>query len=193
VTAQQRYRDFEREALPHLEALYSFAVYLCHDRELARDLVQETYLQAWQHWESFQPGTNCRAWLFTILRNLYFNRYRQERRRPDTVPYEEQETDDTTPLPPHASTPSVEEEFYAALLDDDIVEALHALPESFRTIVILCDLEDFSYDDVAQMLGIPVGTVRSRLHRARMRLAALLQEYAQKRGWTLQQKRSDDP
>ncbi|MDW8225494.1 MAG: sigma-70 family RNA polymerase sigma factor [Bacteroidota bacterium] len=162
--------------------MYSFAVYLSRDRELAKDLVQETYLRAWQSWKSFQPGTNCKAWLFTILRNLYINRYRHQQREPEILPYDEHEEESLSPLP-EISAPSVEAEFYRTVLDDEIVHALHALPESFRTIVILCDIEELSYNDVAQMLGIPIGTVRSRLHRARMRLAVLLQEYAQQRGW----------
>jgi RNA polymerase sigma-70 factor (ECF subfamily) len=185
VYPKKRYRDFEREALPHAEALYSFALYLCRDRTTAEDLVQETYLRAWQSWESFQPGTNCKAWLFTILRNLYISHYRSLQRRPETVPYAEDEDEELPPPPPEAATPSVEAEFYASLLDEDILQALSALPESFRTIVILCDIEEFSYEDVAAILGIPVGTVRSRLHRARARLAELLREYARQRGWDI--------
>lgn len=181
---QTRYRTFEREALPHLQALYSFAVYLCRDRETAKDLVQETYLRAWQNWDSFEPGTHCKAWLFTILRNLYINYYRARLRTPETAPYSEH-SDEGTPAMPHLeiATPSVETEFYRTTLDDEIMRALHALPEAFRTIVILCDIEEFSYEDVARMLGIPIGTVRSRLHRARMRLARLLHDYARERGW----------
>jgi len=186
VHPEKRYRDFEREALSHRRELYSFAVYLCHDPELARDLVQETYLRAWQHWDEFQLGTNCKAWLFTILRNLYINYYRAQQRMPDIAPYHEQEEEDTpTATLLEAATPSVEVDFYRNILDDDIMQALHALPESFRTIVILCDLEEFAYEDVARMLGIPVGTVRSRLHRARMRLAQLLRDYARQRGWDI--------
>lgn len=180
---EERYRQFEREALPHLDAVYSFAVYLCRDRELARDLTQETYLRAWQSWESFQPGTNCKAWLLTITRNLYITHYRRQQRSPETLPYTEEDTEELPPPPLEAATPSVEEELSQTALDEEVLHALSALPESFRTIVILCDLEELSYEDVARMLGIPVGTVRSRLHRARARLAQLLREYAQRRGW----------
>ncbi|GBD06885.1 ECF RNA polymerase sigma factor SigR [bacterium HR21] len=186
---EKRYRDFEREALPHLDAVYSFALYLCRDRELARDLTQETYLRAWQSWESFQPGTNCKAWLLTITRNLYITHYRRRQRSPETLPYTEQEDEEELPPPLEAATPSVEEELSRTALDEEVLRALNALPESFRTIVILCDLEDLSYEDVARMLGVPVGTVRSRLHRARARLAQLLQEYARHRGWNV----SDNP
>ncbi len=185
MSADKRYRAFEREAVPHMQALYSFAVYLCHDRETAKDLVQETYLRAWQHWESFQPGTNCKAWLFTILRNLYINFYRARLRTPETLSYAEHSEEELPAMPsPEVATPSVETDFYRTALDEEIVRALHALPEASRTIVILCDIEEFSYEDVAQMLGIPIGTVRSRLHRARMRLAQLLHDYARQRGWS---------
>ncbi|MCS7176373.1 MAG: sigma-70 family RNA polymerase sigma factor [Candidatus Kapabacteria bacterium] len=180
--SSKQQREFEREALPHWEALYSFAAYLCRDRELAKDLVQDTFTRAWENWKSFQPGTNCKAWLFKILRNLYINHYRRLRRTPELLSYDEH-PDDEDSFPELPASPSVETEFYKTVLDEEVVEALYALPESFRTIVILCDLEEFSYEDVANMLGIPIGTVRSRLHRARIRLAALLFHYAQQRGW----------
>lgn len=181
---EKRYREFEHEALPHLDAVYSFAVYLCRDRELARDLVQETYLRAWKSWDSFQPGTNCKAWLLTIARNLYISHYRHHQRLPQTTSYTEDD-DELPPAPLEAAAPSVEEELERTVLDEEILHALEALPESFRTIVILCDLEELSYEDVARMLGVPIGTVRSRLHRARARLAQLLQDYARRRGWKI--------
>jgi RNA polymerase sigma-70 factor (ECF subfamily) len=168
-----------------MEALYSFALYLCRNREVARDLVQETYLRAWEHWEQFQPGTNCKAWLFTILRNLYINLYRKQQRAGEMVEYDEAETEsEQSSVVEQAATPSVEAEFYRSLLDEEVQQALAALPEQYRTVVILCDLEDFTYEEIAQMLGIPIGTVRSRLHRARLRLATLLETYARQRGWT---------
>ncbi len=185
VSDRDHYREFQAEALPHMEALYSFAVYLCRNREVARDLVQETYLRAWEHWEQFQPGTNCKAWLFTILRNLYINLYRKQQRAGEMVEYDEAETESEQPsVVEQVATPSVEMEFYRSLLDEEVQQALAALPEEYRTVVILCDLEDFTYEEIAQMLGIPIGTVRSRLHRARLRLATLLEAYARQRGWT---------
>ena len=159
---------FEAVALPHLNDLYRTAVHLVRDRTEAHDLVQEAYLQAWKAFHRFEPGTNCRAWLFKIL----INEVRHYRRRwfnTKTVPEGERSFDETM-----AFEPPIPE----AIQYEDILAALDAIPREFREVVLLSDVQEFSYKEIAEMLGIPVGTVMSRLSRGRKRLRVKLADYA---------------
>jgi RNA polymerase sigma-70 factor (ECF subfamily) len=165
-------RAFEREALPHSDLLYNYALRMTNSPADAEDLVQETYLKAYRFWESYEQGTNIRAWLFRILKNSYINRYRRDAREPDTVEYVE--TDGSS---------GDQESPFAVLLDDEITEAIASLPVEFRTVVILCDIEGLTYVDVAEFMQSPVGTVRSRLHRGRLLLREALTGYARKARW----------
>ena len=180
-TAQKK--EFEREALPHMSSLYNFALRMCRDRDEASDLVQETYLKAFRFFDKFEPGTNCKAWLFRIMKNSYINRYRKISREPDKVDYDSIEEFYDTLRPESADSSNLEEKFFNNLLDDEVSTALQSLPDDFRTVVILCDIEGFTYEEFAEFVDCPIGTVRSRLHRARKMLAQKLTEYARARGY----------
>jgi RNA polymerase sigma-70 factor (ECF subfamily) len=144
-------------------------------REEAEDLMQETYARAFRSWKSFTPGTNLRAWLLRILTNLNIDRARRQQRRPETQPMEESDYYLYNRLEESSSRPLEEDRVAERLSQDDVVGALSAVPHDFRDVLVLVDLGDFSYQDAAQILDIPIGTVMSRLHRARR---ALKQELA---------------
>jgi RNA polymerase sigma-70 factor (ECF subfamily) len=164
--------EFEAVAVPHLNGLYRTAVRLVRDRTEAQDLVQQVYLQAWKAFHRFEPGTNCRAWLFQIL----INEVRHYRRRwfnTKTVPEGEHSFEETLafepPVPEH-------------LQDEDILAALDEIPREFREVILLADVQEFSYKEIATMLGVPIGTVMSRLSRGRKQLRVKLAEYANANG-----------
>jgi RNA polymerase sigma-70 factor (ECF subfamily) len=172
-------REFEKEAMPHVDLLYNYARRMTRSKEDAADLVQETCLKAYRFWRSYERGTNIKAWLFRILRNTYINRYRQESREPDTVDFESvQHGDHQGGLGPSS------ERGLRNLLEDDVSNAVAGLPDEFRTVIILSDIEGLTYEEIAEFLDCPVGTVRSRLHRGRKLLRVQLLEYARKKGLT---------
>src|ERR671939_1900302 len=164
--ARDRVR-FEEEALELADQVYRVARRLVSSREDAEELVQETYARAFRSWRSFTPGTNLRAWLLRILTNLNIDRGRRRQRTPDTQPLEEGDYFLYNRLEEASEGPTDEERVVERLSQDDIVEALSAVPHDFRDVVVLVDIGDFSYQDAAQILDIPVGTVMSRLHRGR--------------------------
>jgi RNA polymerase sigma-70 factor (ECF subfamily) len=173
---------FEAAALPFMSALYNKASYLTRSPEDARDLVQETYLRAFRTFSSFQEGTNCKAWLFTILFSIFINKYRKQQREPGTVSIEEMEDVFHRTL-----ADSNWETNFAALSGHEwqgteVQQALARLPEDFRSAVLLVDVEGFTYEEAAAGLNCPVGTLRSRLFRARRALFIALHEYAEKSG-----------
>jgi len=170
---------FEREVLQYLDGLYGFALHLARNPEDASDLVQETYARAFRARSQYRLGTNARAWLFAILRNTFLNARRADGRAPRTVPCEwidELPEGEENELPirdsadPHRC-------FLNDLLREDIEKALAELPEEFRSAVVLCDVEEMSYADIADVLGVPIGTVRSRIHRGRAILQRKLSEW----------------
>lgn len=190
--ALEAYRkDFETEAIPHMSALYNFAMRLTHDADDSADLVQETYLKAYRFFNKFERGTNCKAWLFRILKNSFINRFRKTSQAPSTVEYDVIEEFYETVRDSSIETSVLDEQLFAQTLDDDISSALDALPEEFRTVVILCDIEGFTYQEAAEFTDCPVGTIRSRLHRARRILAGQLASYAQARGFSIDEDRSN--
>lgn len=167
---------FREEALPHLDALYGMGLRLTGGDEAgAQDLVQTTMLRAFRSWDSYENGTDCRAWLMAILRNAYFSGHRKRQRRPRRAPYDEVAE---RSVEPEVRGRTPEEAFFLERLDGRITAAIEDLPERFRTPLILCDLQDLSYHEIADELEIPVGTVRSRLHRARRRVKRTLLERA---------------
>lgn len=172
---------FEEEALGHLDDLQEQALSLTGgDEARAQDLVQETLLKAYQSWDSYETGTNCRGWLMTILRNKFISEFRKRKRRPSRLAIEE--LPDRSILEDHsAEDPAAA--FYESLIADDIVEALEELPDHFRVAIILSDLRDWQYKEISDELRIPVGTVKSRLSRARRQLREQLRPYARKRGF----------
>jgi RNA polymerase sigma-70 factor (ECF subfamily) len=181
VPAEQRRRDFEDEALVHLDALYGLALRLSGgDESGAEDLVQEAILKAYRAWDRFEPGTNCRAWLMTILRNTFINQFRRQRSRPTDVEFEQ-----FAERPPSDALFEADPEgrIFDHIIDDQVIAAIDELPAEFRIAVVLSDLEGLSYQEVADLMGIPVGTVKSRLFRARKRLQERLYEYAVEMGY----------
>ncbi|QQS37317.1 MAG: sigma-70 family RNA polymerase sigma factor [Ignavibacteriales bacterium] len=185
--SRELYADFEREAIPHMDALYNFALRMTGDSDDADDLVQETYLKAFRFYDKFEKGTNCKAWLFRILRNTYINKYRKTKNEPDKVDYDEIENFYENIKTPTANDSHLEKDIYDKLLDDELSNAIASLPEDFRTVIILCDIEGFSYEEIADFVDVPVGTVRSRLHRARKMMFTKLHKYAVERGYISKQ------
>lgn len=172
--AAQRAR-FEAEALVHLDALYSFALKLARVRDDAEDLVSDTVLRAFERWDQYRLGTNIRAWLFTILYHVFVSRKRRVDKR------EVAEGDGDTGWSPRDAVGEADPEgrFYDSFLDDEIVRAIDALPEEYRTAVVLSDIQEMRYAEIAQILGIPEGTVKSRLFRGRRLLQRKLRGYAE--------------
>lgn len=177
------YDDFQREAIPHMAAVYNYALKITGDEDDANDLVQETYLKAFRFFDKFEKGTNCKAWLFRILKNSYINDYRKNVKEPNKVDYEDVQNFYENIQPSEINTNHFEQDAFSNLLDDEITKVMSALPEDFRTIIILSDIEGFTYEEIADFVDIPVGTVRSRLHRARKMLYSLLYDYAKDKGY----------
>lgn len=175
--------DFEREALPHTEILYNYALRMTNNSADADDLLQETFLKAFRFWDKYESGTNIRAWLFRIMKNSFINRYRKETKEPATVEYAEVEPYYTSVKDSRTDSNDLQQTVYGNLLDDDVATAVASLPEDFRTVVILCDIEGLTYEEIADFVDVPLGTVRSRLHRGRKLLRDRLLTYAQKKGY----------
>ena len=174
-------RAFEEEALVHLEVLYGRALRLTGgDEARSEDLVQETVLKAWRAWDSYEQGTNCKAWLLTILRNAFINEFRQRKREPDPVDFVDVEE---RPVWSQLRQEDPAGAFFDQIIDDEIVEAIEELPETFRVPLVLSDLDGLSYEEISEELDVPIGTVKSRLHRARQRLQEELFEYAKSMGY----------
>ncbi|HYL29053.1 MAG TPA: sigma-70 family RNA polymerase sigma factor [Gemmatimonadales bacterium] len=171
---------FEAEVLPQLDSLYRLALRLTTDPSRAEDLVQDTVLKAFRSWQSFQPGTNIRSWLFTILRNTFINDYRRRQREPIAM--------DLDAVEPHAAFRAAQDEdpegtFFSQIVDAKVLDAIDALPEDFREVLVLSDIENMSYAQIAEVLGVPVGTVKSRLFRARRQLQEVLYDHAVEMGY----------
>lgn len=175
--------DFEQEALPHLPALYAAAVRMTRNEKDAEDLVQDTLLRAYRFFDTFQAGTNCKAWLFRILTNVFCNSYR-EREREHVVLTEAESSSANLEQFVGGGTDGrdVETALLGRMVSADVEKALAAVPADFRMAVILADLEDFSYKEIAEIMDCPAGTVMSRLFRGRKILQTLLHDYAVEQG-----------
>ena len=178
-----RRANFEKEMLPHLTSLYNVAVRMIRDPDNAEDLVQETYIRAYKYFEKFESGTNAMGWLVRIMKNLYINQYRKEVAAPAKVDYDEIENFYANIRSTGSDDNDLQEKLFGSLLDDEVSAALLELPDEFRTTVILFDIEGLTYTEIADISEIPVGTVRSRLHRARRMLRDKLRDYALKHGF----------
>jgi len=181
---QQRNEElFENEFMPHVDALYNFAFHLTLNEEDANDLVQDTFLKAYRFIDSYERGTNAKAWLFQILKNSFINEYRRKVRQPGEVDYEDyvvhQDSDDAVQI----GELDLRDDVFKGLIGDEVTKALNDLPIDFRTVILLCDIEGFSYEEIAKIINIPIGTVRSRLHRARNLMKEKLREYAKTMGY----------
>lgn len=174
---------FQKEFLPHMDAMYNFGYYLAYDEEMAKDLLQETYLKAYKYIDYFQVGTNAKAWLIRIMKNNFINEYRKRSKTPykvdiDDINQKEDIDDGFVEL-------DMRQEVFGSLIGDEITNAVNALPVDYRLIILLCDIEGFKYDEIATIIDVPMGTVRSRLHRARNLLKEKLKEYAKSRGYNV--------
>lgn len=181
-STKKKHAEFEAEALPHMDILYNFALRTTGNEDDARDLLQETYLKAYRFWDKYEQGTNIRAWLFRIMKNTYINRYRKEVKEPDKVEYETVENFYNSIRARTSDPNDLQEQLYGNLLGDEVAKALESLPDDFRTVVILCDIEGLTYEEIAEFIDRPIGTVRSRLHRGRKLLQEQLYGYAKQRG-----------
>ena len=173
--------DFEREAMPHLPALYGAALRLCRNEGDAEDLVQETMLRAYRFFDTFEAGTNCKAWMFRILTNVFRNRYREREREQEIL--DQAESSDANLGQFVAAGPrDSETALLGRMVSADVEKALATIPADFRLAVVLADLEDFSYKEIAEIMDCPAGTVMSRLYRGRKILQKLLHGYAIEQG-----------
>ncbi|WP_020403722.1 sigma-70 family RNA polymerase sigma factor [Gracilimonas tropica] len=180
----KKQKDFDEEIIPHMDALYNFALRLTSDPNDAEDLVQDTIVKAYRFFSSYEKGTNAKAWMFRILKNSFINNYRKNSKKPSQVDYDEVSSYYESVRAERTETSDLENLMFREMMDDDLSEALTRLPEDFRTVVLLCDVEGYTYEEIANMLDVPIGTIRSRLHRGRNLLKTELLEYAKKRGYT---------
>ena len=183
--AGSRQAEFEKTMVPFMDQLYSYAYYLTGDRDQAGDLLQETYLKAYRFFDSFAEGTNAKAWLYRIMRNTSINEYRKIKRLPELLRFDEQITPIRMIAGPSGGTDDLRKLIEERSFGDEVSGAIAGLPEKFKSVIVLRDIEDLPYEEVAAVLDIPVGTVRSRLHRARALLFDRLENYARKNGYAV--------
>lgn len=181
---------FEQEALPQVGALQNFALQLCRDEQHSRDLVQETLLKAYTYFNTYREGTNCRAWLFQICKNSYINEAKRSRLQPVAVDLQEQEAGEYGERAEdegrgvHIAFHQRHSEFLGTeVLSDEVTTAFETLPADYQTVLILCDMEGYTYGEIAEYMQAPVGTIRSRIHRGRKMLANQLHGYARAQGY----------
>ncbi len=181
---QIKRKEFEAEGLPHMDALYRTALRMTKNEGDAEDLVQEAIVKAYRHWDKFEKGSNCRAWLFKIMTNIFINDYRSKSRAPVSVNVDD--IDDNFlygQLANLGPSETPEQALFAKVFDDDVRKAIEELPDDFRIVVILSFLEGFSYQEIADIVDLQLGTVKSRLHRGRKLLQKQLYEYAVRNGY----------
>ncbi len=184
LTKKEIRRRFEKEAMIHVDPLMRTARRMTKNDSDSEDLVQETMLKAYRFFDRFEKGTNCKAWLFKIMTNIFINNYRSKSKAPQSLAFDE--IDDSFLFGQLAQVKSVsnpEVEFFSRIFDDDVKEAIGGLPEDFRIVVVLSFLEGFSYQEIADITDLQIGTVKSRLHRGRKLLQKSLWDYAIKNGF----------
>lgn len=180
---KERLEIFNQEFMPHIDSMYNFAYRLSFDDDDSKDLVQDTYLKAYRFINSFKRGTNAKAWLYRILKNSFINEFRKKGKEPSKVDYQEVENFYNSDDVDDTRTVDLRVDTVKDMIGDEVTNALNSLAIDFRTVIILCDLEGFTYEEMAKILDIPIGTVRSRLHRARNLLKEKLNTYASSMGF----------
>jgi RNA polymerase sigma-70 factor (ECF subfamily) len=183
---KERKKSFDEEAIPHMKLLYNYALRMTGDQLDADDLLQDTYMRAFRFFHKFERGTNCKAWLFRIMKNCYINKYRKHKKEPIKVDYEDVQNFYDSIRAEVVDPNDLEHKVFSNLLDDDLMNALNSLQDDYKTVVILCDLEGLSYEEISEFLDCPIGTVRSRLHRGRKILQKKLVDYAKSRGYEVE-------
>ncbi|MBP7821627.1 MAG: sigma-70 family RNA polymerase sigma factor [Saprospiraceae bacterium] len=176
-------KKFEEELLPYIEALNTFAFHLTYNEEDAADLVQETYMKAFRNLDKYEVGTNAKAWLFRIMKNTFINSFRKRNKLPSQVSIDNVNTFHSEEDERYSGYMDLRTEMFDNMMGDEVTKAIDSIPLEFRTIILLCDIEEFSYEDISKILDIPLGTVRSRLHRARNLLKNKLRAYAATMGY----------
>ncbi|MGB5895653.1 MAG: sigma-70 family RNA polymerase sigma factor [Ignavibacteriaceae bacterium] len=179
----ERQNDFQNVVMPHKNDLYNYALAIVRNSDDAHDLVQETYFKAYKNYHQFESGTNSKAWMFMILKNTFINNYRKLKKEPAKVDYNEIEDIYENIKSNQTKDNNLGLDFYKNLLDDDLADALEKLPVKMKEVFLLCDLEGYTYEEIAEITDIPIGTVRSRLHRARKLLQDELFGYAKVNGY----------
>jgi RNA polymerase sigma-70 factor (ECF subfamily) len=179
----EKQKKFENETVPHQDALYNYALKIARNSDDAQDLLQETYYKAFKNYHQFENGTNSKAWMFMILKNTFINNYRKLKREPAKLDYDEIEDIYENIKSDQAKDNNLDLDFYNDLLDDELSAALSRIPSKMREVFLLCDLEGYTYEEIAEITNIPIGTVRSRLHRARNLLQDELFGYAKVNGY----------
>jgi len=174
IEMDSKIEAFEALAIPHIDSLYRFALHITCNESDAEDLVQDTYLRAYKFFDKFSDGTNCKAWLLKILRNTFINSFNRNKRYNQRFCL----LDDAEFLTIITDNPTPEDEIFAGLIEDEVVAAINKLPVGFRTVILLADIEELSYREISEIIGRPIGTVMSRLHRGRRILRKKLQGYA---------------
>jgi RNA polymerase sigma-70 factor (ECF subfamily) len=180
----EKRKSFEREAMPHTDALYRTALRMTKNDNDAEDLVQETMVKAYRFWDKFEQGSNCRAWLFKIMTNIFINDYRSKSRTPQSVDVDD--IDDNylySQLVTQSDEDNPERKLFAKIFDEDVRKAIEELPDDFRLVVVLSFLEGFAYQEIAEIADLQLGTVKSRLHRGRKLLQKKLMDYAITNGY----------
>ena len=172
-------KEFEDVALQHMSAIHNAALRMAKDKSEAEDLVQDTYLRAYRFFNRFQKGTSMKAWLFKIMKNTFINSFRKQAKTPEHINFDRLVLSEYEPVSPD----NPEKEVLYGFFGDDFMRAVESLPEEFRLVILLSDVDGFSYKEIAKIVGCPMGTIMSRLHRGRKLLRGSLREYAEELGY----------
>lgn len=177
--------DFEQIAVPHMSTLYTHALHLTMNSDDAKDLLQETFLKAYRFWDKFEKGTNIKGWLYQIMKNSYINHYRKRVKEPRSVEFDENVSHHIHAKAVPTDVHHLGEQTHHDIFEDEIARSLESLPGEFRTVVMLSDVEELTYQEIASTIAVPLGTVRSRLHRGRRMLRKQLRDYARSNRYLL--------